>query len=222
MGWLFLSAVGAAGQVTTLDEGTFRISLNGNPVGNEVFSIRQQGEGAASFIIASAEIRTEGAGGREEMVPGLRTMGPDMAVSDYQIKISGSVQEEITVRTNGPRLVSVTISGGGEREREFRATSQTVVLDQGVAHQYFFLANRLPSGAGTVPVVSPRAGRQFDLRVTLVGAESLTIGGTPVPSRHLRLEGGGGTRDVWVDADGRVLRVEDPEVGYVALRIEAP
>jgi hypothetical protein len=212
----------AAGQSVTVDEGTFRISVDGRDVGTETFSIRRSGTGDQAQIIATAEIRMEVPEGRTDIRPALQASGSDMAVSAYQVKISGALQEEIYVTLGDRRFLTSVRTERGEREREFRATPGTLLLDPGVAHQYYFLSARASQDGVTVPVISPREGRQFDLRVSLVGSESVTIGGSPLEARHIRLEGEGGTRELWVDSEGRVLRLEHPEAGYLAVRQRAP
>jgi len=208
--------------VTTLDDGRFLISLQGRQVGTEEFYIRQTGTGATAKVFAVAEIRWEGPEGRLALQPMLEATGEDMALSKYQIKTSGSSQEEIVLALGGDRYVSTIRSERGDQEREFRATQRTLLLDTGVAHQYFFVAARFPAGGGSVPVVVPRAGRQYDLRITEVGNETLSIGGVSLQSRRLRLEGNQETRDIWLDSRGRVLKVEYPAGGYVALRESSP
>lgn len=212
----------AAAQSVTVDEGTFRITVDGRAAGTEAFSIRRSGTGDQAQIIATAEIRMEVPEGRTDIRPALQASGSDMAVSAYQVKVSGALQEEIYVTLGERRFLTTVRTERGEREREFRATPGTLLLDPGVAHQYYFLSARASQNGVTVPVISPREGRQFDLRVSTVGSETVNIGGTSVDARHLRLEGDGGTRDLWVDGDGRVLRLEHPEAGYVAVRESAP
>jgi hypothetical protein len=218
---LLLPAPGQA-QSVLMDEGTFRIRVDGRDAGTETFTIRRSGSGAAAQIIATAEIQMQLPEGRADIRPALQATGTEMAVSAYQVKISGALQEEIYLTLGERRFLTTIRSERGEREREFRAAPGTLVLDPGVAHQYYFLAGRVGAEGGTVPVISPREGRQFDLRVTVVGSETLTIGGSPIQARHLRMEGTGGTRELWVNGDGRVLRVEHPQTGYVATRERAP
>lgn len=212
----------AAAQSVTVDEGTFRITVDGRDAGTEAFSIRRSGTGDQAQIIATAEIRMEVPEGRTDIRPALQASGSDMAVSAYQVKISGALQEEIYVTLGDRRFLTNVRTERGEREREFRATPGTLLLDPGVAHQYYFLSARASQDGVTVPVISPREGRQFDLRVSVVGSESVAIGGSPLEARHIRLEGEGGTRDLWVDGEGRVLRLEHAEAGYVAVRQRAP
>ncbi|MSR22630.1 MAG: hypothetical protein EXR92_03665 [Gemmatimonadetes bacterium] len=227
VGCLFLSGTGAAAQtgpaaqVVTLDEGTFQISVDGRPVGTETFTIRQSGVGIDGQVLAAAQLELVEEGEPLHLRVALDARVGDLSVRRYEVKSSGSVEEDIRGEQSGQRFVSSTSTRGGEQEREFRATPRTVVLDSGVSHQYFFLVSRLPSGS-TVPAVAPRAGRQYDLRVTEVGNETLLIGGQQLAARHLSAEGGGETRDLWVDQEGRVLQVRVVQSRYLAVREEAP
>jgi hypothetical protein len=55
------------------------------------------------------------------------------------------------------------------------------------------------------------------------GEEPLTIGGTTVTLYKLLVRPEGGEdRTIWVDALGRVIRVEIPNRNYVATRTEIP
>lgn len=209
-------------QSVSLDEGSFRITLGGQSAGTEDFAIRRSGSGTDSQIIATGEIQMQVPDGHLDLRPALQASGGEMAVSAYQIKISGHRQEEIYVTLGDRRFLTNIRSERGEQEREYRATPGTLLLDTGVAHQYFFVTSRFPSGGGTIPVIVPREGRQYDLRVSEVGQETLTIGGTSVNSRHLRLEGNQETRELWVDAEGRVLRIDHAASGYSAVRVAAP
>ncbi len=213
--------VGAA-QSVAVDEGVFRILVDGTAAGTETFAIRRSGSGADAQIIASAEIQMQVPSGRVDLRPALQASGGEMAVSAYQIKVSGDRQEEIYVTLGERRFLTKILSERGEQEREYRASPGTLLLDTGVAHQYYFISQRLPSGSGSVPVIVPREGRQFEMRVTLVGETSVQVGGAALPARHLRLEGNQEVRELWVDAQGRVLRLEHPASGYVAVREAAP
>lgn len=217
------SASPLSAQGSTLDQGTFRILSGGTAVGTEEFVIRRTGSGADQQVIATAEIELRVPEGNTSLVPLLQASGSDMAVSGYQIKVSGNSQEEVSMRLEANRYVSRVRSERGEREREYRAASGTILLDPSVAHQYHFVAARLTNGSATIPSISPREGRQYELRVTTVSTSArVELGEGSVTARHLRLEGDGRTRELWVDAEGRVLRVEDPERNFTAVRTRAP
>ena len=219
---LAFAPAGGVGQSVTVDEGVFLISMNGERVGTESFSIRRSGSGEDAQIIATAEIQLDLPEGLTDLRPSLHAVGREMSVYAYQIKVSGGQQEELTVREGDRRYITRVRSERGEREREFRAAPGTLLLDSDVAHQFHFLASRLAAGATAIPVISPREGRQYELRVSDLGSESIQIGGASVQARHLRLEGEGGPRDIWIDGEDRVLRVEQSARGYVAVREAAP
>ena len=212
----------ASAQAVTVDEGEFRILVDGQEAGTESFSIRRSGSGADAQIIATAEIQMQVPEGRVDLRPALQASGQAMAVSAYQVKVSGYQQEEIYVTLGDRRFRTQIRTERGEQEREYRAAEGTLLLDSGVAHQYYFVNLRFPSEGGRVPVIVPREGRQFTLTVTVVGATTVEIGGTTLTARHLRLEGNGGPREVWVDEEGRVLRVRHPDAGYEAIRTATP
>jgi hypothetical protein len=72
-------------------------------------------------------------------------------------------------------------------------------------------------------VIIPRRNQQVVARVSSRGNESVTVGAASLPARHLVITvAGGGERHVWVDDQGRVLRVEIPARNFVATRIAAP
>lgn len=211
-----------AAQSTSLDEGRFTLTRDGEPAGTETFSIRQTGEGTAARIIAQAQIRLRTPDGTLEMAPALQASGADMAISAYQIKVSGGNAEEIYVTLGERRFLTRVVSEEGERQREYRANPGTVLLDLGVAHQYFFLGRRIEEGASRISVIIPRDGRQIEMQITEVGNVTLSIGGEAVEARHIRLEGGDEVREVWIDSLHRVLRATNPGTGYLADRQEPP
>lgn len=209
-------------QSVTVDEGVFLVSMDGEPAGTESFSIRRSGSGDDAQVIATAEIQLDLPEGRTDLRPSLHAVGRDMDVYAYQIKVSGAQQEELTVREGDSRYITRVRSERGEREREFRAAPGTLLLDSDVAHQFHFLSARLETGGSTIPVISPREGRQYELTASEIGTESISIGSSSVQARHVRLEGEGGARDVWMDTEGRVLRVLHESRGYEAVREALP
>jgi hypothetical protein len=54
------------------------------------------------------------------------------------------------------------------------------------------------------------------------GDEPIEIAGTRAAARHFTFTNGSGSREVWVDAEGRVLRVEAPSSGLIAVRDALP
>jgi hypothetical protein len=210
------------GQGVPIDEGTFRILVDGQEVGRETFSIRRAGSGADAQVIATAEIEMEVPEGRLDLRPALEALGEDMAVSAYQIKVSGSRQEEVYVTLGDRRFVTRIRTEQGQQEREYRAAPGTLLLDSRAAHQYYFVSHRAGTNTVTVPVIVPRENRQYDLGITVIGTESIRVGDVPTEARRLLLEGDGSARDLWVDSEGRVLRLAFQDESYVAVRERLP
>ena len=218
----FLLPSRAAAQSTVVDEGTFQISVSGSPVGSERFSIRSSETAEGLQLIATAEIALRENGAEVQLRPALQVAGGDMAVSAYQVKISGGRNEEVFVTATDGRFLTRSLSDRGERERELRAVAGTVLIDLGVAHHYHFLVNAVGGRNGAINLIVPREGRQHELALSEVGRESIDISGQSVAAVHLRLGAGADTRDIWVDDAGHVLRVDHPAVGYSAVRVELP
>ncbi|HEX7243265.1 MAG TPA: hypothetical protein VF263_23485, partial [Longimicrobiaceae bacterium] len=133
----------------------------------------------------------------------------------------GDSPQRVVGTVGAGRFSARIVSGTGEQLREYVASERALVLDDGVAHHYYFLAQRLKNG--TVPVIVPRENRQVIATVTSRGEERLTIEGTPVDLFHLVVQlPGSGERHVWVDALNRVIRVHIPDRGYEAVRTAVP
>ena len=202
-------------QNVVLDEGTFRLASGGTEIGSETFTIRRVGQGAEAHVIANALIELELPSGHEQVKPLLRT-APDLSVSAYQLEVSGRQPTEIAVTLNGRRFVARTRTPSGEQEREFRASPGAVVLEDGVAHQYWFLS-KLAEGTD-VTVLVPRSGSQNRVVVRASRPETLELSGATLPATHATFAIDGGVHEVWFDADGRVLKVLVPATGFSAER----
>lgn len=211
-----------AGQGVVLDEGSFELSIAGRPAGTEDFLIRRSGAGRNAQTIATAEVSISGPEGRYEMRPALQALGEGMVVSAYQTKVSGSRQEEVFVTSTDGRYHLRIRSSLGEQERELRAAVGMLVLDANVAHQHYFLALLLREGNGPHLAVVPREGRQVQVMLVESEPETIQIGGQSIESERLELSIDQDRRDLWVDPEGRVLRVSDAASGYSAVRTALP
>ena len=215
----------AAAQVTALDEGVFRIYKNDREVGGETFTIQQSGVGESAIMIARGRVQIDTIGGATEHIDtSLEVSGPLFRASGYNVRVDDGESLQIAGRMLGGRFSARIVSPSGERMREYLASEGAVVVDQGVAHHYFFLANRDLGSAVSIPVIIPRLNRQVTANVSVTGVETIRIGGEDVSARRLRIAtaDGGGERFVWIDAQGRILRVEVPGTGYRAERMSLP
>lgn len=218
---LLWAGAGAEAQTTTLDEGVFTHSVQGRRVATESFNIRRSGSGDAATIIAQA--RVIGEGDAQTLRASVQTEGASFRPSAYEIIVEGADRERVTGRISGNRISAQIASPSGEMMREYIASDGALIIDSGVAHQYFFLAQRLDGASFRVPVIIPRQSRQVSATVTPGGNESISIAGRNVTARRIVVEvPGDGQTILWIDDQGRVLRVDVPARGFSAERNALP
>lgn len=212
-----------AAQVVTVDEGTFTVSRGSQRIGREDFSIRRTpGAEGAPVMVASATVIY----GERRLSPALRANADGMPLA-YQVdvQVGAETRERFRGEAGRGRFRATMRTPGGDSSKEYVVTDGALILDDDVFHQYFFLAQR-PRG-GSVPVVVPQRNVQVTVTVENKGADPVTIAGQSIPATRLvvREQGSGaaaGARDVWVDAQGRVLRVRIADRNIDALRDDPP
>lgn len=217
----WLTAHPALAQTGAEDSGTFRVVVNGRQVGTEEFTIRQTGIGANAEIQASGRVQVLLPSGSLDLAPRLRTSGFQADPVAYEIAIGGDSPRRIVGTVGSGRFSARIVTPTGEQLREYVASSGATILDEGVAHHYYFLARRTRSGS--IPILIPRENRQVMAQVVDRGEEQREVAGTSVTLYHLVVTPNGGEdRHVWVDTLGRVIRVEIPDRNYLAERTEVP
>ena len=200
------------------DEGSFTISVGGRTAGRENFRISATTRGDVTEFVARADVTY----GDRKVTPELRA-GPDGAVAGYEVTTrSGATTESWRGALTRGRLNATIASARGTSAREYIVPAGTLVLDDEIIHQHWFLALR--SHSGSMPVVVPRrADVQTTVTMTTVGEETLQVGNHDVASTHLRaVLGGGEVHDIWVDKSGRLLKVALPARNLVAVRDDPP
>lgn len=206
------------GGAKTIDEGSFTITVNGQRTGREDFSIAGTPTGRGTEYIAKATI-----------VIGDRRLAPAMqadssgAPMTYQVQVrnASANQEWWSGTISRGRVDARMRTSRGEARKEYIVTEGAIILDDDVFHQYYFLVSR--ARTGMVAVVIPRRNAQITLRIAAAGNDRVTIAGKELDTSHLVLtEPSGAQRDLWVDAQGRVLKVVIPARGLVAIRDDPP
>lgn len=214
-------APAAAAQAAGSDEGAFRILLHGRDVGTEEFAIRQTGAGASAVTSATGSVRLRLPDGTLSLTTSLRGSGLQVDPVAYQVDVGGTSPRRVVTTIEGGVVSARIGTGSGERLREYLASSGAVVLDEWVAHHYYFVAAR--RHMRRLPILMPGENRQVMATLTAAGTEDVEVGGVRVPADRLTLQPADGpAAHVWVDALNRVLRVEIPQRGYVAVRNEVP
>lgn len=208
----------AHAQGIVVDEGSFRIVLAGREVGTESFSIRRAGIGRDDALFANGTIELGSSVDREEIDPLLRAIPPDGVVAGYQVRVRGRNALEFQLTQVGNRYVSFARSPLGDEEREYPARSTTRILERDVAHHYYFL--RDAREGDRLHVIEPRSRTQTTLTIERRTDDQILLDGRPTEARRVEMSVDDQTRTVWYDRLGRVLRVEIPALGYVAVRTD--
>lgn len=218
-----LTATRTEAQTLTLDEGAYRISVGGRELGTETFSIRQNGTGEGAVIIAVGRVVLDAERGPQELNSELQVSGRGLRPAAYEIRVQGSGAERITGRIVGGRFSAQIVSPAGESMREYLAGEGAVLTDEGVAHHYYFLARRIEGAKSRVPVIIPRQNRQVTAEVSVEGTERISIAGQSFDARKVAVTpAGAAKRYIWIDSQGRILRMEVPSTNFLAQRVAPP
>lgn len=115
------------------------------------------------------------------------------------------------------RLTVRELSPGVERAREYHAAGRTVILDDSVFALYAVAAWFAGSQPLSVTAVFPRQGRRETLTVRDDGVLATTVNRDPARLRRVTIEGAvTGPVHVWLDQDGRPVKIEVPSRGVRA------
>ena len=214
-----LIAAPAVSQTTVIDEGSYEITVRGSEIGTENFTIRQSGSGANASTVAQGRVVLDTG---EQIRTVLELRGAALRPVAYQVEVSGDERRSVRGRASANRFRATIVSGAGERMREFLTDDRAVILEDGIAHHHYFLATGR-SDDGSIPVIIPRQSQQVTARVRDEGAETIRVAGREVTARHLSIRLPSlDDRSVWVDDQGRVLRMRIPDQELVAVRTSLP
>jgi hypothetical protein len=213
----------ASAQVTTVDEGSFSIFRGGtrpaDRIGQESFTIRRTKSAGGDVVVANATVTFA----NEHLAPALRTDASFSPLA-YQVEVrTGDDVQRLRGRIGGGRFSAQIKTARGESSKEYIVSDGALILDDDIFHQYYFVVQRAKGGAATVPVVIPRRNTQEMMRIQSAGSDPVRVGTTSVEGRHYTItEGKGATRQIWADAQGRVLKVQLDGSNITAIRDELP
>lgn len=206
----------AAQAVQELDSGAFEVRTDGRVVATESFAIRREG----SAVKAVGRI-VHREGGSVPSTSELQLLtSASFRPNAYGMRATGGAVTRVDGTWEGDRLRLHVVSVDGERWKEFLTRGPVAVLERGVAHHYYLLFRHLPSDpAGSrVTVIVPSRHEQSTATVSGGTRESVELGDRQAGARRyeVRVEGAG-PATVWLDDEGRVLRVAFPD-GRMAVR----
>jgi hypothetical protein len=202
-----------------VDEATF--SIKGAAVGRESFRIiRAPGSGGQVFRAQATSSL-----GELRLQSTLSTDSGGSPVS-YEMRVTqrGEQLEFLQGRGRPDRFSVLVQTKSGEAGGEYRIRHGTVLLDDQLFHQFYFVAlAALESPDSVVTIISARQGSQSKDRLEFRGLEPVPVGGRNLAGRRFALLEGTNTRaELWIDAAGRLLKITVPDKALTALRDDPP
>jgi hypothetical protein len=192
--------------------------MNNQRIGREDFSIVENATTGSPTFVAKATVEYRDRGLRLQPVLTANSGG---ASTLYELSVRGGPIQKWTGTIDRNRVSAFVQSDRGQSAKEFVVSVGAMVLDDDVFHQFYFLAKR--ADAGAIPVIVPQRNAQVSVTVTRQGSERIEVGMSQVDAQKLAAAGlPGGPREVWLDSQGRVLKVAIPSRGIIATRDEVP
>ncbi|HEY0996998.1 MAG TPA: hypothetical protein VGD77_13475 [Gemmatimonadaceae bacterium] len=213
------SRLAAQEVVPASDEGMLVLRRGSEVIGREAFRIARGADGNVLYSL-SATVSL----GERRITPSLSTDGSGTPLL-YRAEAStgGSRTERVRATGRPGRLSAVLQQTGAESAREYILAGRALLLDEDIYHQYALVplaAGDGAAGGGAVTVVVPRRGQQLAARIERRAEGTVTVDGRAVPASHWAVVAPDGTREVWLDGAGRLLRVSAG--GVTATREELP
>lgn len=217
---LSVVARGLSAQVTVIDEGTFTLSVAGERIGREDFSIRTTRSGGVVSFVAQGTVLT----GERRLIVALNldSIGAPTRLQS-ETRDGATIIESYAGRLERGIWSGRASRADGESARELLFPAGALATDDRLVH-HLWLVMRF-GGQGVLTLIAPRTLAQRTVRVEEVGAERLTLGLRELAVRRWvvrEIAGGTILWEVWTDSAGRVLRALDPSRGLEAIRDEPP
>jgi hypothetical protein len=214
-----------AGQATAVDAGSFTVVHGTAKIGREEFTIRRAPDPDNGFILGGTAVYAD-----RRLTPTLATdsLGAPLR---YQVEVRSAErrQELLTLQIVRGHASQRIQTPHGESATEFRVAEGARLLDDDVYNQYYLIARGVMGGRTPTPgmseavrtVVPHRSSESLE-RITVVGDDSVMVGGHLLDATRLHLTAPSVDREIWADALGRILKVAIPARDLVATRDDAP
>jgi hypothetical protein len=204
-----------------LDEGTLVVRRDSQEVARETFRLlaRRRADSATGWVLG-ATVRWS-VGSRPLVLSPVIELAPDSEPNAFAMDVS---ENGATMRITGqPGRGRYTLRYGApgvERARELPNRPPSLLLVDSVFTPYLFAAWRAGTAPRSVTAIYPRAPRLTHLTIADLGTSTTTLNRDPATLHHVLLSGGpDGPVHVWLDARGRLMKVELPDQRLRAERL---
>ncbi len=209
IGLLVLALLQAAG--SPLDEGVFVVRVDTLEVARESFRLShgRLSRGETGWTLATT-IRYDRSRPVIVLAPILEVSGDTMPLT-LQYDIADPRQPaRILGQLGRGRFTVRLVARETERAREFPTGQRAVVLDDSVFAPYLFAAWRAGSTPVPLTAIFPRALRRDTVQVQDLGQAMTSVNRDPARLRHITVDGGLETVHLWLDENGRLMKLEIP------------
>lgn len=209
----------SAQESRTLDEGTYRVTVAGRPVGTEAFAVRREGRD----VRAVGRVRLDtAAAGLPSMEVWLQT-DADFRPTLFRLRPTEADPASYTAVREADRVRVRTTTTEGERYREFLAPEGVALLDPRVAHHWFLVlrarGGSLDAGPVRVPAILPARGERVVMEIRRAGREEIALADRTATATRYEVTGDL-KATVWTGDDGRVLRLSLPALALSSSRVQ--
>jgi hypothetical protein len=179
---------------------TLEVRRNGTEIGREKLTLedgRRRGLTGTTLTIAAQYPATAPIGVRLER-------SPDGQLALFQLDVErAAAPVTILAASNAGRLVLKTIAKGSDAAQELPGGADVVMLDEDVVGLFSAVADLATPAGARLTAIYPRSGRRTSLVAKRDGSRILLSGGV--------------TGTLSLDPAGRLVRVELPSQGIVAV-----
>lgn len=215
MSWLLVAVLLQAPAGGPTDEGTLVVREDTLEIARESFRLQpgRLARGGTGWTLATT-IRYDRARPVIVLAPILEISGADTMPATLQFDVADPRRpSRILGELGRGRFTIRQVARASERAREFPTGNGALVLDDSVYALYLVAAWRAQGGAGDGEIIGivPRSLRRDTLTIRDLGVEATTLNRDPARLRHVTVTGGpNGVVHVWVDTQGRLMKVVIP------------
>ena len=203
------------------DHGVFVLQVAGQQIGTENFEIRSRGGQVEARAEIKIHVTQNGKSADFRTFPDL-VLTPALDPVSYTWSQKGPQSSRISINfTGSPVRVRYHTVNGRQDDRAFSLPHDVVILDDNVINQYELVARRYmltPGGKRTFQAFTPQEALPGTITVRSEGTESLELNGHKQTCQRLLLSTSLAQISLWVDKQGRLLRMERASIQFVAVR----
>jgi len=202
---------GAAG--APVDEGVFVVRVDTLEVARESFRLSRGrlSRGEAGWTLATS-IRYDRSRPVVVLAPILEVNADTMPATLQYDVADPQRPSRILGELGRGRFTIRLIARDAERAREFATGQRAVVLDDSVFALYVFAGWRaVGAQAAELTALFPRSLRREVVQIHDLGQASTTLNRDPARLRHVTVTGERGVIHLWLDDNGRLMKLEAPD-----------